>query len=165
MAAARSASPSSPPFARAASKLLQRLIFHRSGANWPPRWARTQPLDPGAGLPVPLSQAQVVFEAVGVPGVIDDILLRARHGTRLVVAGVCMQPDTMHPFFAIAKEVNIQFTLAQTPDEFAESLRSLAEGEIDVSPLVTGEVGLDAVGQAFDDLADPERHCKILVTP
>ena len=52
-----------------------------------------------------------------------------------------------------------------TPDEFAESLRALAEGEIDVAPMITGEVGLDGVGAAFDDLADPERHCKILVTP
>ena len=42
---------------------------------------------------------------------------------------------------------------------------ALAEGQMDVSPLITGEVGLDGVGQAFDDLADPERHCKILVTP
>ena len=124
-----------------------------------------QTLDPAQGSPFDSVKAKVVFEAVGVPGVIDDILLRARHGTRLVVAGVCMQPDTMHPFFAIAKEVNIQFTLAQTPDEFAETLRVLAEGEMDVSPLITGEVGLDGVGQAFDDLADPERHCKILVTP
>ena len=124
-----------------------------------------QTLDPAQGSPFDSVKPKVVFEAVGVPGVIDEILLRARHGTRLVIAGVCMQPDTMHPFFGIAKEVNIQFTLAQTPDEFAETLRALAEGEIDVSPLITGEVGLDGVGQAFDDLADPERHCKILVTP
>jgi threonine dehydrogenase-like Zn-dependent dehydrogenase len=124
-----------------------------------------QTLDPAQGSPFDSVKPKVVFEAVGVPGVIDDILLRARHGTRLVIAGVCMQPDTMHPFFGIAKEVNIQFTLAQTPDEFAETLRALAEGDIDVSPLITGEVGLDGVGQAFDDLADPERHCKILVTP
>jgi threonine dehydrogenase-like Zn-dependent dehydrogenase len=124
-----------------------------------------QTLDPAQGSPFDSVKPKVVFEAVGIPGVIDDILLRARHGTRLVVAGVCMQPDTMHPFFAIAKEVSIQFTLAQTPDEFAESLRAIAEGEIDVSPLITGEVGLDGVGQAFDDLSDPERHCKILVTP
>ncbi|ORV36662.1 zinc-binding dehydrogenase [Mycobacterium conspicuum] len=124
-----------------------------------------QALDPAQGSPFDSVKAKVVFEAVGVPGVIDDILLRARHGTRVVVAGVCMQPDTMHPFFGIAKELNIQFTLAQTPEEFAETLGALAEGEMDVSPLITGEVGLDGVGQAFDDLADPERHCKILVTP
>jgi threonine dehydrogenase-like Zn-dependent dehydrogenase len=83
----------------------------------------------------------------------------------LVVAGVCMQPDTVHPFFAIAKEINVQFCLAYTPEEFAGSLRALAEGDIDVTPLITGEVGLDGVGAAFDDLADPGRHCKILVTP
>jgi threonine dehydrogenase-like Zn-dependent dehydrogenase len=107
----------------------------------------------------------VVFEAIGVPGIIDDVIRRARPGTRLVVAGVCMEPDTMHPFFAIAKEINVQFCLAYGPEEFAESLRALAEGDIDVSPLITAEVGLDGVGAAFDDLAHPDRHCKILVTP
>ena len=122
-------------------------------------------LDAAQGSPFDTVKPAVVFEAVGVPGIIDDVLLRARPGTRLVVAGVCMQPDTVHPFFAIAKEINVQFVLAYTPDEFADSLRALAEGEIDVTPLITGEVGLDGVGQAFDDLADPERHCKILVTP
>lgn len=124
-----------------------------------------QVLDPAQGSPFDSVKAAVVFEAVGVPGIIDDVLLRARRGTRLVVAGVCMESDTVHPFFAIAKEINVQFSLAYTPDEFAESLQALAEGGIDVSPLITGEVGLDGVGGAFDALADPERHCKILVTP
>ena len=124
-----------------------------------------QTLDAAQGSPFDTVKPAVVFEAVGVPGIIDDVLLRARPGTRLVVAGVCMQPDTVHPFFAIAKEINVQFVLAYTPDEFTDSLRALAEGDIDVTPLITGEVGLDGVGAAFDDLADPERHCKILVTP
>ena len=124
-----------------------------------------QVVDPAQGSPFDSVKAKVVFEAVGVPGIIDDILKRARQGTRLVVAGVCMQPDAMHPFFGIAKEINVQFVLAYTPEEFAESLRMLAEGDVDVAPMITGEVGLDGVGAAFDDLADPERHCKILVTP
>ncbi|OBH21578.1 zinc-binding dehydrogenase [Mycobacterium sp. E3247] len=122
-------------------------------------------LDAAQGSPFDSVKPAVVFEAVGVPGIIDDVLLRARPGTRLVVAGVCMQPDTVHPFFAIAKEINVQFVLAYTPEEFTDSLRALAEGDIDVSPLITGEVGLDGVGEAFDELADPERHCKVLVTP
>ncbi|WP_156686353.1 zinc-binding dehydrogenase [Mycobacterium sp. Marseille-P9652] len=122
-------------------------------------------LDAAQGSAFDSVKAKVVFEAVGVPGIIDDVLRRARPGTRLVVAGVCMQADTVHPFFAIAKEISVQFVLAYGPDEFAESLRALAEGDIDASPLITGEVGLDGVGKAFDDLTDPERHCKILVTP
>ncbi|MBV8790247.1 MAG: zinc-binding dehydrogenase [Mycobacterium sp.] len=124
-----------------------------------------QVLDAAQGSPFDTVKPDVVFEAVGVPGIIDDVMLRARPGTRLVVAGVCMQPDTVHPFFAIAKEINVQFVLAYTPEEFTDSLRALAEGDIDVEPLITGEVGLDGVGEAFDALADPERHCKILVTP
>jgi threonine dehydrogenase-like Zn-dependent dehydrogenase len=124
-----------------------------------------QTLDPAQGSPFDTVTPAVVFEAVGVPGVIDDVMRRARHGTRLIVVGVCMQPDTMHPFFAIAKEINVQFVLAYDPNEFADSLRAIAEGEIDVSPVITGDVGLEDVGTAFDDLADPERHCKILVTP
>lgn len=124
-----------------------------------------QTMDPGQASPFDTVKARVVFEAVGVPGIIDDIMQRARNGTRLVIAGVCMQPDTVHPFFGIAKEINLQFVNAYTPEEFAESLRAIAEGRIDVAPMITGEVDLAGVGAAFDDLADPERHCKILVTP
>ena len=124
-----------------------------------------QIVDPAQGSPFDTVKPAVVFEAVGVPGIIDDVLLRAKPGTRLVVAGVCMQPDTVHPLFAIAKEINVQFVLAYDPNEFADSLRAIAEGDIDVTPVITGDVGLEDVGAAFDDLADPERHCKILVTP
>jgi hypothetical protein len=36
---------------------------------------------------------------------------------------------------------------------------------IDVTPMITGEVGLGGVDAAFDELPDPNRHCKIVVTP
>jgi 2-desacetyl-2-hydroxyethyl bacteriochlorophyllide A dehydrogenase len=122
-------------------------------------------LDPAAGSPFDHARPAVVFEAVGVPGIINDVMLRAPMGTRLVVAGVCMEPDTVLPLFGTAKEINVQFVNAYDATEFAESLRVIAEGAIDVAPLITGEVGLDAVGAAFNDLSDPERHCKILATP
>ncbi|OBI32403.1 zinc-binding dehydrogenase [Mycolicibacter sinensis] len=122
-------------------------------------------LDPAQGSPFDTVTPKVIFEAVGVPGIIDDVLRRAPVGSRLVVAGVCMEPDTVHPFFGITKEISVQFVFAYEPAEFAASLQAIAEGRIDVAPLITGEVGLDGVGAAFDDLADPDRHCKILVTP
>jgi threonine dehydrogenase-like Zn-dependent dehydrogenase len=122
-------------------------------------------IDPAQGSPFDIAKPAVVFDAVGVPGIIDDVMRRARHGTRLIVVGVCMQSDTVHPFFGIAKEISVQFVLAYDAKEFGDSLRAIAEGDIDVSPMITGAVGLEDVGSAFDDLADPERHCKILVTP
>src|SRR6201992_3947945 len=105
-----------------------------------------QTIDPVQGSPFDTAKPAVVFDAVGVPGIIDDVLRRARRGTRLVVVGVCMQADTVHPFFAIAKEISVQFVLAYDPQEFGDSLRAIAEGDIDVAPMITGNVGLEDVG-------------------
>ncbi len=107
----------------------------------------------------------VVFEAIGVPGIIDGALRDAPAQSRIVVVGVCMEPDSITPFWAVSKELNLQFVLGYDPTEFAGSLRSIAEGEIDVTPIITGEVGIDGVAGAFDELGDPDRHCKILVVP
>lgn len=122
-------------------------------------------IDPANGSPFDAVTPTVVFEAVGVPGIVNDVMRRAPMGTRLVVAGVCVESDPIRPLFGIAKEINVQFVNAYDAQEFADSLRAIAEGEIDVAPLVTGEVGLADVGAAFDDLVNPDRHCKILVTP
>ncbi len=107
----------------------------------------------------------VVYEAVGVPGMLDGVLRDCPAGTQVLVVGVCMQPDQINPFFGIAKELQIQFALGYDPMEFTGTLRSIAEGELDVAPLITGSVDLDGVAGAFEALADPDAHCKILVTP
>ena len=39
----------------------------------------------------------------------------------------------------------------------ASHCAAIAEGEIDVAPLITGEVGLDRVGAAFDELVHARR--------
>jgi threonine dehydrogenase-like Zn-dependent dehydrogenase len=109
--------------------------------------------------------APVVFEAIGVPGIINSVLKDAPMATRLVVVGVCMGDDNINPFFGISKELNVQFCLGYDPTEFNESLRAIAEGNIDVTPMITGEVPLDGVADAFEALGNPEEHCKILVTP
>jgi threonine dehydrogenase-like Zn-dependent dehydrogenase len=107
----------------------------------------------------------VIFEAVGVPGMLDAAMRDAPQDGRVLVVGVCMEDDQIRPMIGINKELTVQFALAYTPEEFAGSLRSIAEGEIDVAPLITGRVGLDGVADAFADLANPDRHCKIMVEP
>lgn len=111
------------------------------------------------------SKSLVVFEAIGVPGIINDAMRDAPHGTRVVVVGVCMEPDAIVPFYGIGKELQINFVVGYDPTEFAESLRSIAEGVYDVTPMMTGSVGLDGVADAFTSLGDPDEHCKIVVTP
>lgn len=106
-----------------------------------------------------------IFECVGVPGLLQQVLEKAPRDARIVVAGVCMEPDTIEPMFAIFKELSLQFVLGYTPEEFARSLHLLADGKVDAEALITSKVGLDGVKGAFEALANPERHTKILVEP
>jgi 2-desacetyl-2-hydroxyethyl bacteriochlorophyllide A dehydrogenase len=107
----------------------------------------------------------VIYEAVGVPGMIDSAIAAAPRGARVLVVGVCMQPDTIRPMLAIGRELQLQFVLGYDPMEFAGTLQSIAEGQLQVAPLITGRVDIDGVPDAFGTLADPEAHAKILVTP
>jgi threonine dehydrogenase-like Zn-dependent dehydrogenase len=114
----------------------------------------------GAGPKFP-----VIFECVGVPGVIESILDGAPLFSRVVVVGVCVGADQITPAMAINKEIELRFVLGYTPLEFRDTLSMLAEGKVDPRPLLTGTVGLGGVEAAFDALGDPERHAKILIDP
>jgi threonine dehydrogenase-like Zn-dependent dehydrogenase len=117
---------------------------------------------PGLG---PQLKPAVLYECVGVPGIIQQILDGAARNARVVVVGVCMEEDRFEPMTAITKELNLQFCLGYSPEEFAATLQHIAEGEITTDPLITGKVGVEGVAGAFEELSSPERHAKILVEP
>jgi threonine dehydrogenase-like Zn-dependent dehydrogenase len=107
----------------------------------------------------------VIFEAVGVPGMIEQAMRMAPKDARILVVGACMQQDTFHPMLGIGRELSIQFALGYEPAEFASALQAIADGKVDLSMWHTGTVDIAGVPQAFDDLANPETHAKILVVP
>jgi threonine dehydrogenase-like Zn-dependent dehydrogenase len=126
-------------------------------------WHRVWRAAEAVGATTPKSP--VVFECVGVPGVIDQIISSAPLFSRVVVVGVCMGADRIRPSMAINKEIDLRFVVGYTPIEFRDTLHMLAEGKINAAPLVTGSVGLAGVEGAFEALGDPEAHAKILVDP
>ncbi len=114
---------------------------------------------------LPALKPALIFECVGVPGLLQQVFEGAPRDARIVVVGVCMESDHSEPMLGIMKELNVQYVLGYTPDEFAWSLRLIAEGTVDAASLVTGSVGVGGVAQAFEDLANPEAHTKIIVEP
>jgi threonine dehydrogenase-like Zn-dependent dehydrogenase len=114
---------------------------------------------------LPALKPALIFECVGVPGLLQQVFEGAPRDARIVVVGVCMETDRSEPMLGILKELNVQYVLGYTPDEFAASLRLIAEGQVDAASLVTATVGIDGVAQAFADLASPEQHTKIIVEP
>jgi threonine dehydrogenase-like Zn-dependent dehydrogenase len=126
------------------------------------------PANPMDGL-IAAAQGQAVkrpliFECVGAPGVLQALAMAAPRGARIVVAGVCMQTDAIEPFAFIAKEIELRFVLGYTPEEFAGSLRRLAEGDA-YSGVITREVDLEATPAAFTALQTDKAQIKIMVRP
>jgi threonine dehydrogenase-like Zn-dependent dehydrogenase len=66
---------------------------------------------------------------------------------------------------AVVKELSVRFAFGYSLEEFSQTLHAIAESKIDVDPLITGRVGLGGVAAAFQELAHPDRHAKILVDP
>jgi threonine dehydrogenase-like Zn-dependent dehydrogenase len=126
---------------------------------WHVAWRLAETL--GAGAP----KRPVIFECVGVPGVVQQVIDGAPLLSRIVVAGVCMQPDRYEPALAVHKEVDVRFVFGHSPLEFRDTVHLIAWGKVNCTPLVTGIVGLEGVANAFDALQDPERHAKILIDP
>ena len=122
--------------------------------------AEVNPLTGEKALP-----AGVFFECVGVPGIISQMIEGATPGCRFVVVGVCLELDQFRPMMAITRELNMQFVLGYSPEEFAMTLHGIAEGELNVAPLVSSKVGVEGVAGAFVELANPDLHAKILVEP
>ena len=107
----------------------------------------------------------LIFECVGVEGMIQSLAEAAPPGSRIVVAGVCMDTDRIEPLVFIVKEIELRFVLGYSRDEFAKSLENLAEGRTRYNEIITGVVGLAQTPEAFVRLQTDKSQIKILVAP
>lgn len=119
--------------------------------------AAAQAAAPGASL--------VIFENTGAGGMINRLVLEAPQNARILVTGIAAGEESFIPMLAISKELAIQFVIYYSGPEFAEALALIENGSIPWRLLVTGQIGLSDITQAFSELADPERHAKILINP
>ena len=94
-----------------------------------------------------------VFECVGAPGLIEDILRWAPRHSHAVIVGVCPGEDTITPVLGITREITLEFSFAYRPDEFGRSLELIASNGPLVDTLVTSRVALEETEAAFDRLA------------
>jgi 2-desacetyl-2-hydroxyethyl bacteriochlorophyllide A dehydrogenase len=108
-------------------------------------------------------QPDVIFECVGVPGMLQQCVELAPVGGRVVVAGVCMQPDTLMPVVAIVKEIVFRFVLGYTRQEFQLTIDMLGRGRIRGEPMVTDHVDLSELPETFEALKQPTSQCKVIL--
>jgi len=111
------------------------------------------------------ARPRVIFDCVGAPGSLQLAMDYAPSEGRVVVAGVCMQPDRVLPAKAITKELQLNFVYAYRRQDFAFTVDMLAAGRIDPRPMRSGKVGFDTFSATFENLKSAKDECKVLLDP
>ena len=132
------------------------------------RFGATDAIDPSQPLTPQVEKIagdgpDIIFECVGAPGLINQTMMEAPRGTRIVVAGVCQQPDTIMPLMGIVKELEMQFVLGYRPADFDYVIAMIASDRVDVMAMVTDVVDLDGLPTAFEALRKPTHQCKVML--
>ena len=110
-------------------------------------------------------KADIVFECVGVPGLIAQAIDQVRVKGTVVVLGLCTRSDSFVPFVALSKEVRIVTSAFFKRQEYEAALDALDAGDAEPRLLVTDTIGLDQVPASFEALKTRTHQCKVLIAP
>jgi (R,R)-butanediol dehydrogenase/meso-butanediol dehydrogenase/diacetyl reductase len=110
-------------------------------------------------------QADIVFECVGVPGLVAQAVEQVRPRGTILLLGLCTQPDTFNSFAMLSKEVRLVTSAFFTVPEYQASLDALAEGAIEPRLLVTDTISLAETPDVFESLKRRTSQCKVLIAP
>jgi threonine dehydrogenase-like Zn-dependent dehydrogenase len=107
----------------------------------------------------------VVFECVGAPGLVQQLVESCEMWTRIYVAGAWYTADTINCTDAARKGVTLQFGGGPLPDDWYGTLDAVCEGRLDPLPSVGRVIGLDEVPAALDEARAAQGPPRIVVHP
>ena len=124
------------------------------------------PQEPVAGAERQLGgKADVVFECVGMPGLIDQAVQQVRNRGTILLLGLCTRPDPINSFAMLSKEVRLVTSAFFTRQEYEAALDALARGAIEPRLLVTDTISLEDTPEVFESLKRRTSQCKVLIAP
>ena len=110
-------------------------------------------------------QVNLIYECVGLPGMLQHIVENAPFDGRIVMGGYCMEEEHLFTFVAQNKRLNVQFAGGEEPQDMQTALRTIDDGSIDVSPWLGGRIGLGGVAQAMAEMSGPLAPVRTCVDP
>ncbi len=110
--------------------------------------------------------ADVSFECIGNKATAKLAIDVIRKAGKCVMVGIFEEPSAFNFFEIVSTEKEIIGSLAYN-GEFADVIRFIADGRIDVQPLITGRISLaDIVSHGFEELVNnKDGNVKIIVQP
>ena len=109
--------------------------------------------------------ADIVFECVGVPGLIAQAVQQVRPRGTILLLGLCNQPDTFNSFAMLSKEIRLITSAFFTRGEYESALDALDRGAAEPRALITQTVSLADVPATFETLKNRTHQCKVMIAP
>lgn len=110
-------------------------------------------------------KADIVFECVGIPGLIAQAVDQVKPRGTILLLGLCTRPDTFNSFAMLSKEVRLVTSAFFTVPEYEASLEALAQGAVEPRLLVTDTISLGDTPAVFESLKHRTSQCKVLIAP
>ncbi|HEX9719125.1 MAG TPA: alcohol dehydrogenase catalytic domain-containing protein [Ramlibacter sp.] len=110
-------------------------------------------------------KADIVFECVGIPGLIARAVDQVKPRGTILLLGLCTQPDTFNSFAMLSKEVKLVTSAFFTRQEYEAALDALDEGAAEPRLLVTDTISLSDTPGVFESLKRRTEQCKVLIAP
>ncbi len=110
-------------------------------------------------------EADIVFECVGIPGLIDQSVQQVRPDGTIVLLGLCTKPDTLNTFVMLSKQVKLVTSAFFTVPEYEAALAALDAGALAPRLLVTDTISLSETPDVFESLKKRTDQCKVLIAP
>lgn len=110
--------------------------------------------------------ADVSFECIGNKHTAKLAIDAIRKAGKCVLVGIFEEPSEFNFFELVSTEKQLLGALAYN-GEFADVIAFIADGRLDIAPLVTGRIGLEEiVERGFEELVNNKEHnVKIIVSP
>ncbi|MFC3098443.1 alcohol dehydrogenase catalytic domain-containing protein [Alteraurantiacibacter palmitatis] len=124
------------------------------------------PANPVASAEAALGgKADVVFECVGVPGLIAQGVEQVRPRGTILLLGLCTKPDTFNSFAMLSKEVRLVTSAFFTVQEYEAALKALEMGAVEPRVMVTGTITLAETPAVYEALKHRTQQCKVMIAP
>jgi 2-desacetyl-2-hydroxyethyl bacteriochlorophyllide A dehydrogenase len=110
-------------------------------------------------------RVNLIYECVGLPGLMQQIISAAAFDSRIVMGGYCMEPEQLYVFSAQNKRLTVHFAGGEEKQDMELAMRAIADGRIDVRSWLGERIGLNGVATAMAQMSGPLAPVRTVVDP
>jgi threonine dehydrogenase-like Zn-dependent dehydrogenase len=123
-------------------------------------------ISPYAPLPdLAQKRPNLVYECVGKPGMLNEIMTSVGFGARIVIGGFCLEPEQLYVPNGQMRRLKLFFAAGEEQQDLDLALRSIADGKIDIESWIGARIGLTGVDAALHEMGTPAAPVRTVVDP